>query len=150
MKLGYRKMDVDDLPAAFSVRLSTVENAITMEELEKDDITPTSLAESMKLHVGGWLCEESGTVVGFSMGDRLNGEVQVVAVIPEYEGNGIGKRLLRLVQNWLFSEGHGEIWLRANPNPMIRAYGFYRKLGWRATGRMVDDDEIMILRSSEG
>ena len=143
-------MDVDDLPAAFSVRLSTVENAITMEELEKDyDITPESLTKAMESHVRGWLCEESGTVVGFSMGDRSNGEVQVVAVLSEYEGNDIGRNLLTQVQNWLFSAGHEEIWLLTTPDPRTRAYGFYRKLGWRATGRMVDDDEIMVLRNPE-
>ena len=147
MKLRYRKMTPADLPAVFSVRLSTIENAITMKELEDDyGITLDSLAKAMDSHVSGWLCEDSEVVVGFSMGDRLNGEVQVVAVLPEYEGNGIGKSLLAKVQNWLFSEGHEEIWLGSNPDPTIRAYGFYRKLGWHATGRMKGYDEIMVLR----
>jgi len=142
-------MTPTDLPAVFSVRLSTIENAITMEELEDDyGITLDSLAKAMRSHVSGWLCEDSEVVVGFSMGDRLNGEVQVVAVLPEYERNGIGKSLLSKVQNWLFSEGHEEIWLGSNPDPTIRAYGFYRKLGWQATGRMKGFDEIMVLRPS--
>ena len=143
-------MNPDDLPAVFSVRLSTIENAIAMQELEEDyDVTPKSLTEAMNSHVSGWLCEDSEAVVGFSMGDRLNGEVQVVAVLPEYEGNGIGKSLLTKVQKWLFSAGHEEIWLGANPDPTLRAYGFYRKLGWKATGRLKGDDEIMVLRSPE-
>ncbi|MEM1256404.1 MAG: GNAT family N-acetyltransferase [Cyanobacteria bacterium P01_H01_bin.21] len=150
MELQYRKMTVEDLPAVFSVRLSTIENAITMEELDEDyDITPHSLAEAMRSHVCGWLCEDSGVVVGFSMGDRSNGEVQVVAVFPEYEGNGIGKTLLSQVQNWLYSAGYREIWLGTNPDPTLRAYGFYRKLGWQATGKMKGEDEIMIFRFSE-
>ena len=45
--------------------------------------------------------------------------------------------------------GSWEIWLRANPDPKTRAHGFYRKLGWRATGRVIGDDEIMVLRSPE-
>ncbi len=150
MELRYRKMNTDDLPAVLSVRLSTIENAITMAELEEDyDITPKSLADGMRSHVGGWLCEDSEIVVGFSMGDRLNAEVQVVAVRPEYEGIGIGKTLLTRVQDWLFSTGHEEIWLRANPDPAVRAYGFYRKLGWQATGNMKGGDEIMVLRFTE-
>ena len=150
MKLHYRKMNVDDLPAVFSVRFSTIENAITMEELEEDyEITPKSLAEAMSSHVCGWLCEDTKTVVGFSMGDRFNGEVQVVAVLPNYEGCGIGKTLLNEVQKWLFSEEHKEIWLGANPDPTLRAYGFYRKLGWQATGRMKGYNEIMVLRNAE-
>ena len=150
MELRYRKITVEDLPAVFSVRLSTIENAITMKELEEDyGITPHSLAEAMRSHVSGWLCEDSGIVVGFSMGDRSNGEVLVVAVLPEYEGNGIGKALLSQVQNWLYSAGYREIWLCSNRDPNLRAYGFYRKLGWQATGRMKGDDEIMIFRFSE-
>lgn len=138
-------MVLDDLSAAFAVRMSTIDNAITMEELERDyDITPQSLAEAMTSHVAGWLCEDSGTTVGFSIGDRLNGEVQVVVVRPEYEGHGIGKNLLSRVQEWLFAEGHKEIWLRSNPDPTIRAYGFYRRLGWQTTGRGVGEDEVLV------
>ncbi len=83
------------------------------------------------------------------MGDRSNGEVQVVAVLPEYEGRGIGNSLLTHVQTWLFSEGHEEIWLLANPDPNIRAHGFYRKLGWRTTGAQREGDEVMKLRRTE-
>ena len=139
-------MNQDDLPAAFSVRLSTVENVVTMEQLKADyDTTPESVAEAMQSHVKGWLCEDSESVVGFSMGDGSTGEVLVVAVLPNYKGNGIGRTLMERVQDWLFSEGHEEIWLITTPDPGTRAYGFYRKLGWQATGRMVSDDEIMVL-----
>jgi ribosomal protein S18 acetylase RimI-like enzyme len=127
MNFTYRQMQISDLPAALAVRLSTVENAITMEELASDyGITPQSVSVAMKSHVKGWLCEASGRIVGFAMGDRSNGEVQVVAVLPEYEGRGIGKNLLTRVQTWLFSERHEEIWLLANPDPNIRAHTFYR------------------------
>ncbi len=150
MIFTYRQMQISDLPAALAVRLSTVENAIAMEELERDyGITPQSLSAAMKSHVKGWLCEASGRVVGFAMGDRSSGEVQVVAVRPEYEGRGIGKSLLTRVQTWLFSEGHEEIWLLANPDPNVRAHTFYRKLGWRATGSLREDDEVMKLRRTE-
>ena len=147
MTLAYRKMTVSDLPAAFSVRLSTIENAITMQELEEDyGITPVSLAAAMQSAVQGWLCEDNGRMVGFAMGDRVTGEVQVVAVLPSHEGRGIGKRLLSQVRDWLFAAGHTEIWLLANPDPDIRAAGFYRKLGWRATGVMQAADQVLKLR----
>ena len=99
--------------------------------------------------VYGWLCEDSGHVVGFSMADRSNGEIQVVAIHPSHEGRGIGKTLLGKATNWLFSQGYNEIWLGANPDPNIRAYGFYRKLGWQATGKMTGYDEIMLLQKVE-
>lgn len=148
MSLTYRQMEISDLPAALAVRLATVENAITMEALASDyGITPQSLSEAMKLQVKGWLCEAAGRVVGFAMGDRSNGEVQVVAVLPEYEARGIGKNLLTRVQTWLFSEGHEEIWLSANPDPKLRAHGFYRRLGWCAAGSSRPGDEMMKLQA---
>lgn len=148
--LNYRPMTEADLPAVFSVRLSTVENAITMEELRDDyGVTPESLARAMQSHVRGWLCEDGDVVVGFSMGNRSNGEVQVVAVRPDYEGRGVGQSVLQRVADWLFSQGHEQIWLGANPDPDIRAYGFYRKLGWQAAGRSKGSDEVMVLQKPE-
>ncbi len=139
-----------DLPAVFSVRTSTIENAITLDELEQEyGVTPESLAKAMKSNVRGWLCEEAGEVAGFSMGNRTSGEVQVVAVHPDHEGKGIGKALLGEVTRWLRSAGHEEIWLCANPDPGIRAHGFYRKLGWRSTGEMKGCDEIMVLECAD-
>ena len=151
MALSFRQMRIDDIPATLAVRLSTVENAITLERLKTDyGVTPQSIATAMASHVRGWLCEDAGTAVGFAMGDASTGEVLVVAVRPEYERNGVGEGVLSRLQTWLFAEGHGEIWLRANPDPHIRAYGFYRKLGWRPTGRMLDGDEVMSLRKGVG
>lgn len=149
MTLKFREMVVDDLPAVLSLRLSTKENAITMEELENDyGITPESLASAMHSHVKGWLCEEDEVALGFSMGDASNAEVQVVAVHPSHEGRGIGKTLLNHVKDWLFSQNHHEIWLNSNPDTTTRAYGFYRKLGWQPTGKMNGEDEILVLEKS--
>lgn len=149
MNLHYREMDVDDLPAAFAVRLSTLENAVTLDELSDDyGITPRSVARAMATTLRGWLAEESGRVVGFAMGDRSNGEVQVVAVLPACEGRGIGRNLLDRVTDWLFAEGFEEVWLRSNPDATTRAHRFYRRLGWTATGSSMGDDEVLVLRRS--
>ena len=146
MTLTYREMLPTDLPAVFELRVATRENAVTMEELEEDyGITPASLAAAMATSVKGWLCADGDRVVGFAMGDRSNGEVQVVAVRPGHEKKGIGQHLLSLVRDWLFAEGHSEIWLRSNPDPSVRAYGFYRRLGWRATGERRGEDEVLAL-----
>lgn len=146
MKLVFREMTAEDLPATFAVRLSTVENAITMDRLERDyGVTPERVADAMTRDVKGWLCEHSGSVVGFAMGNRSSGEVLVVAVHPDYEGRGVGKGVLARVCEWLFRGGHEEIWLLTTPDPALRARGFYQALGWRGTGRRVRDDEVMVL-----
>ena len=91
MSLAIRQMTPGDLPATFDVRLSTVENAITMERLECDyGVTPESLADAMTRDVKGWLCEDVDTAVGFAMGNVASAEVLVIAVRPEYEGRGVG------------------------------------------------------------
>lgn len=141
-----REMTADDLDAVLAVRLSTRENAITLLELQEDyGITTEGLALAMESHVRGWLCECGGRVAGFAMGDTSNGEVQVVAVHPDFEGRGIGRQVLRSVCAWLFAEGHAQLWLGANPDPGIRATGFYARLGWRRTGVMKGEDEVLVL-----
>lgn len=141
-------MTVDDLDAVMEVRFSTRENAITLKELEEDyGITRESMVKAMQSHVRGWLCELEGSVAGFAMGDVENGEVQVVAVHPDFEGRGIGAQVLGAVCDWLFSEGHAQLWLGANPDPEIRATGFYAKLGWIPTGVMKGYDEVLVLNA---
>jgi len=143
-------MTTGDIAATFSVRLSTVENAITMERLESDyGITAESMTDAMAGDVKGWICEDAGVAVGFAMGNASNGEVLVVAVRPEYEGKGIGKNVLARVRDWLFRAGHQEIWLLTTPDRGLRAYGFYRSLGWLGTGRIQRGDEVMVLREDD-
>lgn len=121
-----RKIQIDVISATFAVRLTTVENAVTMREWGRaHGVTPHSLSDAMKSQVKGWVCEEAASIVGFAMGDRSKGEVPVVAVRPEYKRKGIGRSLLTHVREWLFSEQHDEIWLLANPDPLIRATGFF-------------------------
>jgi len=100
MPLTYRQMRAEDVPAALAVRLSTKENAVTLDELKEDySVTPQSVADELRSDASGWVCEDDGTLVGFSMGNGLNGEIAVVAVAPEYEGRGIGKTVLAHTQN---------------------------------------------------
>ena len=147
MPLLYRQMHAGDIPAVLAVRVSTRENAITLEELKDDyGITPQSMAESLTAQTRGWLCEDDGRVVGFTMGNGSNGEIEVVAVHPGSEGQGVGGALLKLVQDWLFSLDHAEIWLLANPDPGVRASGFYERFGWQATGTMKGGDQVLTLQ----
>ncbi len=78
----------------------------------------------------GWLCEIEFRVVGFAMGNRTNGEIRVIALLKEFEAQGIGKHLLGLVEDWLPSEGWKEIWLTTAHDENVRAVGGYRHLGW--------------------
>jgi ribosomal protein S18 acetylase RimI-like enzyme len=148
--MTFREIEARDVAELFKVRISSRENRMTMEALGSIGITPDSTIKALSVSVAGWLCEVSGKIVGFSMGDKDTGEMLVVAVLPEYENAGIGKRLMELLQQWLFAHGHEEIWLLENPDPKVRAYGFYRKLGWVAAGLHESGHQILKLSTPRG
>jgi GNAT superfamily N-acetyltransferase len=147
--LSFREMTVADLAPALAMRFTTNENAITPERLERDyGVTVQSLTPRLSAELRGWLCEADGEVVGFSMADRSDGEVEVLAVRPCYEGFGIGRKLLELAVGWLREQGCSPIWLCATPDPGLRASAVYRHLGWRKTGRRVGADDVLELEGS--
>jgi ribosomal protein S18 acetylase RimI-like enzyme len=151
MMLSFRPMTTQDIEAVFDVRAATAENALTPDQLrELYGITPSSVALAMASAARGWICADSGQVVGYVMGDGDTGEVEVLAVLPHYEGRGIGTGLMALVQDWLFANGHDTLFLLTNPDPDTRSYGFYRKLGWRPAGETVGEDERLILEGRPG
>lgn len=125
-----RDIEKDDVPALFPLRAATRENRLSIEQLDGMGINEKSVAAMLETTHRGWLCEADGSIVGFSMGNRDNGEMWVIAMLPEYEGRGIGAELLSRVECWLWKEGWKEIWLTTNVDPSLRAYGFYIKQGW--------------------
>jgi ribosomal protein S18 acetylase RimI-like enzyme len=128
--LRFREITAADVPALFYVRPRTRQNALTFEELQRLGINPQSVTESLEKTTKGWLCEDSGRVVAFSMADRATGEFLVIAVLPDYEGKGIGGKLMASAEEWLAASGCKRAWLSTDLDIRLRAYGFYRKLGW--------------------
>ena len=137
------KSDIDDI---LDIRVSTRENHFSMEDLARVGVTPSSVSEWLDGSVKGWICEISGRPTGFTMGDGASAEVLVIAVRPEYERLGVGKKLLIRLQDWLWSRGHEELWLWSNPDSAVRAHGFYRKLGWQPTGEVSGNNEMLKLK----
>jgi len=109
--LKFREITAADVQALFHVRPGTRENAMTLEELQRLGINPRSVTESLTKSTKGWLCENASQVVAFSMADRATGEFLVIAVLPEYEGKGIGGRLMALTKEWLAASGCMRSWL---------------------------------------
>jgi hypothetical protein len=82
-------------PATLDVRLATLENTVTLEELrDHHGVTPHSVSKALRSDAKGWTCEKGGKLLGFSIGNGLDGEVHRVAVAPGQEGRGIGKSLV--------------------------------------------------------
>jgi ribosomal protein S18 acetylase RimI-like enzyme len=145
--LEFRETRTGDVTACFAVRGRTREHAISREQLAAVGITPASVAADLASgRVLGRVCADDGEVVAFCSGDAETGEVLVLAVLAEYEGKRIGKRLLADVVDALRARGHRRLWLTTSPDPASRAYGFYRAQGWLPSGKTdAIGDEILVL-----
>jgi hypothetical protein len=74
------------------------------------------------------------------------GEVVVVALLPSHEGRGIGRNVLARVVSDLATAGFERLHLTCSSDSKHRSHGFYRHLGWVATGRVDGHgDEILEL-----
>ncbi len=129
--MSIRPITVADIPALFRVRPRTRENALTLDELRSLGITPESVARWLECSTRGWLWEApNGEVAGFCMANRSQGELSVIALLPEYEGRGIGGQLMQHAEDWLAQCGCTRAWLTTDEDQGLRAYGFYRHRGW--------------------
>ncbi len=132
--LTFREIEPRDIPELLVLRTRVKENRLSLEDLNRMGITEESVNAKLNSTYKGWLCRDgSGRTLGFSIGNKNDGEMWVIAVLPECERLGIGKKLMLLVQEWLF-QFHNELWLTTEHDPANRAYGFYQSLGWREVG----------------
>ena len=138
-----REITQEDVPALFVVRVATQENRLTLEELASLGVTEETVKARLRGTFKGWLCEVNAKVVGFAMGDRATGELWVIALLPEYIGQGIGSALLRRVEDWLLANGCARLWLTTDLDPNLKAYRFYRQHGWR-DDRIENDLRYMV------
>jgi len=128
--MNFRLIESQDLSEVIDVRTATRENPFSYEALRDRGITKESTAELLRTTHRGWLSEADEKITGFAIGDGKTGELWVIAMLPEYEGKGIGSRLLHLVEDWLWSLGWSELWLWTSSDKKKRAFSFYTKHGW--------------------
>ena len=131
--LTIREATREDLPGLVEVRSSVRENILTTP------IPPERIIAGLEARGKGWVAEHEGRVVGFSMADREESMIWALFLMPEWEGQGLGRRLLDHAVGWLCGEVGGRIWLTTSPGS--RAEGFYAHLGWVPVG-MTDKGEV--------
>lgn len=133
--LVFRPARPEDAQACIDLRGKTRQNAFSAEALAAIGITLETWTEGIRTKASpGHVCLEGTKVVGMSFWDRASGEVLVVAVLPEFESLGIGKRLLENVLEDMRQAGFTRSFLGCNSDPASRSHGFYRRLGWTPTG----------------
>ncbi|MEM9001304.1 MAG: GNAT family N-acetyltransferase [Bacteroidota bacterium] len=146
MNIKYRTAKTEDVARCIAIRGMTRQNPMSVEDLQQFGVTEHSWKSNMEQqHTIGVVLEHDDQIIGFCFGDTSTGEVQSLALLPEYEGHGYGKALLLQLMEQLFSQGFEKLWLAASPHAEIRAHGFYRHLGWTATGKKdAHGDELLV------
>lgn len=117
------------------VRLAVNENRLS----NPARITPAMYADHLGPLGQSWVCEGEGRIVGFSSAAVRDASIWALFVLPEFEGRGIGKRLLALATEWLFEQGATRVVLGTAAG--TRADAFYARVGWRR-GALRDDGEV--------
>ncbi|TDV29876.1 GNAT family N-acetyltransferase [Stenotrophomonas sp. CC22-02] len=147
MPISVRDARPDDAAQCIDLRGRTRENAFTAAQLTELGITPESWAAGIAHGDSiGRVAWEGERMLGYCFADRDSGEVLVLALLPDYEGRGIGRQLLQEVVSLTRDAGHQRLFLACSADPRSRSHGFYRRLGWRPTGEIDEaGDEILEL-----
>lgn len=129
-----REATAADLPGISRVRTSVRENLLTVEQLRERGITNESVAASFLVDSKGWgVAECEGEIVAFAIADRTSQSIFALFVLPDWEGQGLGSRLLDMAVDWLGANGATAVWLTTGPD--TKAAGFYERRGWVPAGR---------------
>ncbi|MFC0877583.1 GNAT family N-acetyltransferase [Saccharicrinis sp. FJH2] len=124
----FREANVNDIKQIQIVRNLVTENTLSNPNL----ITDEDCIEFITQRGKGWVCEIDKQVIGFSIVDLKNNNIWALFLKPEFESQGIGRRLHDLMLNWYFEQTRTSVWLGTSPK--TRAEMFYRKIGWTEIG----------------
>ncbi|MDL5030543.1 GNAT family N-acetyltransferase [Pelomonas sp. APW6] len=148
MDIDYRLALPDDIAACVDLRGRTRENAVSPQRLAALGITVASWSAQVREgELVGHVAWHGAQMAGYAFGDVRTGEVVVLALLPDFEGRGVGATLLSRLVADLRARGHARLFLGCASDPAVRSHGFYRHLGWRPTGRRdrLGDEELELL-----
>lgn len=137
MEKTIRLANLADIDAIFDIRTSVHENHLSLDQLAEIGITPRTIRQAIIEAPCAWVAEVNGAPVGFSMANVEDGCVFAAFVLPEFEGNGLGRKLMDKAETFLFQH-HQTIWLETAEAG--RASGFYRNLGWQPVKTLPEGD----------
>jgi GNAT superfamily N-acetyltransferase len=84
------------------------------------------------------LCDPLPKILGFSETDKP-GELKILYLDPRFRGKGIGKILLKFIEDKAKREGYKEILVRSAERFKDTAYAFYEKMGYIKVGTVSSD-----------
>lgn len=124
----FREAKIEDIKQIQIVRNSVKENTLSNPNLVSDKDCEEFLFERGK----GWVCEIENQIVGFAIADLKEDNIWALFIHPDFEKQGIGKKLHDIMLDWYFKQSKEKVWLGTDFN--TRAEHFYRKAGWKETG----------------
>ncbi|HEX5154175.1 MAG TPA: GNAT family N-acetyltransferase [Parafilimonas sp.] len=121
----FREATIEDIPQIQLVRNSVKENMFSDPALVTDKDCKDYLTQKGK----GRACIIENRLVGFSIVNLKDKNIRALFVHPDFEHNGIGKKLHDMMLHWHFDQTKETVWLGTAPG--TRAETFYRKAGWK-------------------
>jgi GNAT superfamily N-acetyltransferase len=125
---SFREATRSDIPAMKQIRDHVRENALASGFV----IGETDYEQALFRDGKGWVCLRGHEIVGFSCGRTTYKDVWALFLHEDHECKGIGNKLMEMLENWMFSQGCGEIVLSTTPG--TRAERLYRRRGWAFSG----------------
>jgi len=113
-----------DIIAMHRVRCAVRENKLTMSSITESDYV-AAIEDTGR----GWVAHIDDAIVGFAVGNAVDGNIWALFIHPDCEGRGLGRQLHDLMVAWLFAQGLKRLWLTTDP--ATRARRFYEAAGWR-------------------
>ncbi|GAB3425286.1 GNAT family N-acetyltransferase [Niabella aquatica] len=123
-----REAQIDDIAQIQIVRNAVKENTLSDPNLVTDKDCEAFITQRGK----GWVCEMDNKIVGFSIADLKENNIWALFVHPNFDKQGIGRRLHDIMLDWYFEQTKETVWLGTAPH--TRAETFYRKTGWTEIG----------------
>jgi len=121
--MNFREATINDIPQMQIVRHLVKENVLSNPALVTDEDCKDYLTRKGK----GWVCEDGDLIVGFAIADLMDKNIWALFIHPEFERQGVGKKLHDIMLNWYFNQTKETVWLSTAPN--TRAEKFYKKAG---------------------
>jgi GNAT superfamily N-acetyltransferase len=135
-----RTATIDDFDAIHRVRLSVLENRLA----DPTSIGVDDYLDYITRRGRGWVAEVGSQLVGFAIGDAVDGSIWALFVDPRHAQHGIGRALHDVMVTWLFDSGLPCLQLGTEPG--TRAEQFYRRAGWQPVGHAANGELRFELR----
>ncbi|OYW63456.1 MAG: hypothetical protein B7Z40_14805 [Bosea sp. 12-68-7] len=132
-----RKATPSDQPRIQAIRMGVRENVLSDPARVTDAEIAWYRDQAIFL-----VSEADGDVAGFTCANHQTGLIWALFVDPAHEGQGHGRALLDAALTALMAAGIAQAHLTTGAG--TRAERFYRRHGWRETGRSLDENVVFV------